>query len=214
MMDNWKWRRKENQEDSEHQEENATGDACSSGENEARDGVTEESEQEAAAVDSCAARLAAAEEALHQSEERYLRVLAEMENLRRRVAREKEEAIKFGNTALAKDLLAFVDNLERALQCAPLMDQAEESTQTVVPDIEAFVQGVRLVAKDVVGMLERHGIRKIVSTGQPFDPTLHQAVAEASAVEGETAGTVKETLQTGYTLNGRLLRAAMVVVTK
>lgn len=165
-------------------------------------------------TDPCTVQLTATKEALQQLEERHLRVLAEMENLRRRSLKEKEDAIKFGNAALAKDLLAFIDNLERALQCAPLAGPIDDSGQTASSDVEAFVQGIKLVAKDVVDVLGRHGICKIVSTGQLFDPKFHQAVAEVPSKEGEPTGLVKETLQPGYTLNGRLLRAAMVVVTK
>lgn len=200
MMDKWEWRHKDDSGDEE------TGTEVAE--------ETAESTDEISSSDSCADRLAAAEEALRQSEERYLRVLADMENVRRRAIKEKEDAVKFGNAALARDLLAFVDNLERALQCAPSPDRKDAGSSDLSPDVAAFVQGVQLVAKDVIDVLERHGIRKMVSTGQPFDPAVHQAVSEVPSGGEEAAGIVKETLQTGYTLNGRLLRAAMVVVTK
>lgn len=200
MANKWEWRHKDDPDNK--------GAAPEEGDEAAA--VAEESPSS----DSCAERLSAAEEALRQSEERYLRVLADMENVRRRAIKEKEDAVKFGNAALARDLLTFVDNLERALQCAPSSDRKDVLPSDLSADVTAFVQGVQLVAKDVIDVLERHGIRKIVSTGQPFDPSVHQAVSEVPSQEGETAGSVKETLQTGYTLNGRLLRAAMVVVTK
>lgn len=214
MMDGWKWRRNEEARPGEPPEaetqveeketiaEEADSEQPHTSPEEAPEPPHEKTQEEAA----CLTQLQATQEALKQAEGRCLRALAEMENVRRRAAKEKEDAIKFGNASLAKDLLAFVDNLERALQCAP--HRGSETS-----DVQAFVQGVQLVAKDVVTTLERHGICKIASNGQPFNPEFHQAVAEVPAEEGPK-GIIKETLQTGYTIHGRLLRAAMVVVTK
>jgi molecular chaperone GrpE len=131
--------------------------------------------------------------------------MADVENARKRAQREKEDAAKFGASLLAKDVVLFVDNLERALLHSPNAAAPEE--------VKSFIDGIAMTAKDVIATLERHGICKINSNGQPFDPELHQAVAEVPT-ENEPGGMVFDTLQTGYTINGRLLRAAMVAVTK
>lgn len=152
-------------------------------------------------------RIKVLEESLAEAQDRYVRAFAEMENIRRRALKEKEEAIKFGSSALAKDIIAFVDNLERALQCFPKIEENNEK------EMDSFLKGLNIITKDILEALEKHGICKIKSDGQDFDPTFHQAVAEVPAQDGKK-GIISQTLQTGYTINDRLLRAAMVVVTK
>lgn len=166
----------------------------------------EEAEALDPAVDSCEADLRAAEETIADLKDKLLRAAAEMENIRRRAQKDKEDAVKFGNASLAKDILGFIDNLERALQQTP-------QDAPLSPEHRALVDGLHIMNRDILAALERHGICKVVSDGQPFNPELHQAVSEAPATDGKV-GVVCQTLQTGYTLNGRLLRAAMVVVTR
>jgi molecular chaperone GrpE len=145
------------------------------------------------------------ESALIEANDQRIRALAEVENIHKRAQREKEDAANFGATVLARGVVSFVDNLERALKNVPDVDPKSE--------IASFVEGVRMTARDVIGMLEKHGIVKIDSDGQPFNPDLHQAVSEVDS-DCHANGTVAETLQTGYTINGRLLRAAAVAVAK
>jgi molecular chaperone GrpE len=144
------------------------------------------------------------ETAISETQEKYMRALAEIENVRRRMIKEKEDAEKFGAFYLAKDLILFVDNLERALKCRPDFSQKE---------VAQFVDGISLILKNVLSALEKHGVKKINSDNQPFDPELHQAVSESS-IDGVSPGIVVETLQCGYTMNERLLRAAMVSVSR
>ena len=167
---------------------------------------SEEREDEECVEGACETRLKEAESALAALQDRLLRTTAEMENVRRRAQKDKEDAVNYGNASLAKDILGFIDNLDRALQ---------PSTQlsTLTPEHKALVDGLVLMKRDILAAFERHGIQQILSDGQPFDPTRHQAVSEV-VEEGVQPGCVAQTLLPGYTIHGRLLRAAMVVVAK
>jgi molecular chaperone GrpE len=144
-------------------------------------------------------------------QDKYLRSAAEVENMRRRCVKDIEEAAKYANAALARDIIAFVDNLERAVACCP-------SSEALPDGVVSFIDGVRLISGEVLTALERHGIKKVETKGAAFNPELHQAISEVDAKDGAKGGAnpgeVVETLQTGYTINGRLLRAAMVVVAR
>ena len=148
------------------------------------------------------AELAAAKEEARQNHDRWVRERADLENLRKRNARERQDAIRFGSEAIVRDLLPVVDNLERAVQ-------AGESGG----DGRSLVEGVRLVLKTLLDALQRHGVERLSAKGEPFDPTRHEAVA---VVESETAAPnqVVEEHQAGYRLHDRLLRPAMVSVAK
>ncbi|MDR1908009.1 MAG: nucleotide exchange factor GrpE [Holosporales bacterium] len=150
-------------------------------------------------------RIAQLEAELSSVQGQYIRAFAEMDNIQKRAQREKEDAARFGASSLAKDIVIFVDNLERALKNIPNVGGNNE--------FKSFVDGVEMISRDITKTLEKHGILKIDSDGQTFDPDLHQVVSEVPANDKET-GVVFETLQTGYTINGRLLRAAIVAVTK
>lgn len=167
---------------------------------------TAEREEPKPLEESCEARLKEAESALAVLQDRLLRATAEMENIRRRAKKDKEDAVSYGNASLAKDVLGFIDNLERALQPSIQLT-------SLTPEHKTLIEGLILMKRDILAALDRHGIRQIVSDGQPFDPALHQAVSEV-ADEKAKPGCVYQTLLPGYTLNGRLLRAAVVVVTK
>jgi molecular chaperone GrpE len=151
-------------------------------------------------------RLDAIKKIVEDLQDKYLRAAAETENMRRRCAKDIEDAAKYANSALAKDIIAFVDNLERAVVCRP--------TGHLSDDVAAFIDGVSLIAGEVLVALERHGIKKIETNGADFNPDLHQAISEVESADGAPSGTIVETLQTGYTINGRLLRAAMVIVAR
>jgi len=139
--------------------------------------------------------------------DQLLRALAEMENVRRRTAREREDATRFGNTAFARDLLPVADNLSRAIAAIPAERVAEDH------DLRTLFEGVELVARDIDKAFEKHGIERVDPNGEPFDHNFHQALFEIEDKD-RPAGTVAEVVAVGYTINGRLLRPAMVGVTK
>ncbi len=138
--------------------------------------------------------------------EEKIRLLAEMENLRKRFDREKVETIKFGSINLARDILSPADNLERALDALP---EKEEYSQ----NIRNLVDGLKMVLKEFKNILERHGVKKIEAINKKFDHNLHQAMMEVERTDVDE-GIVVQEVQSGYTMYDRLLRAAMVGVSK
>ena len=134
--------------------------------------------------------------------DRALRLAAEMENLKKRLEREKAELLQFANENLIKELLPVVDNLELAL---------EHGRQAETP--AAFLEGIELVHQGFLKALARFGVTPLVSVGQPFDPNFHNAVIQEIAPEVPDCTVLKE-LQKGYLLQSRLLRPAMVVVAR
>jgi molecular chaperone GrpE len=137
--------------------------------------------------------------------ERLTRLAADLENLRRRSLKEREDAFRYGHENLVKDLLGSVDNLERAVAHA----QSREDGG----DFESMLQGVELVQRELIGALSKHGVERIDADGQPFDPTEHEAMAQKED-DSVPAHTVVEVYQAGYKLRDRLLRPARVVVSK
>ena len=135
-----------------------------------------------------------------------IRLLAEMENLRKRFEREKVDIIKFGSTNLARDILSPADNLERALDALP---ETEEYSQS----IKNLIEGLRMVLKEFKSILEKHGVKKINTIKEKFDHNYHQAMMEIETDEVDE-GVVIQEVQSGYTMHDRLLRAAMVGVSK
>jgi molecular chaperone GrpE len=143
-----------------------------------------------------------------QLKDRVLRTLAEMENLRRRTEREVADAKSYGVTSFARDMLTAVDNLARALEHLPA-----EARAAAGPQIQSMIEGVELTASDFESALGRHGVRKLDPKGQKFDPNFHQAIFEAPD-ETLPAGTVSQVVQSGWTIGDRVLRPAMVGVSK
>src|SRR5271157_464081 len=143
-----------------------------------------------------------------QLKDRVLRTLAEMENLLRRTEREVADAKTYGVTGFARDMLSVVDNLARALQHLPA-----EARANADPHIQSMIEGVELTARDLEAALGRHGVRKLEPKGQKFDPNFHQAIFEAPD-ETLPAGTVSQVVQSGWTIGDRVLRPAMVGVSK
>ena len=143
-----------------------------------------------------------------QLKDRVLRTLAEMENLRRRTEREVADAKTYGVTGFARDMLSVVDNLARALEHLPA-----EARANADPHIQSMIEGVELTARDLEAALGRHGVRKLDPKGQKFDPNFHQAIFEAPD-ETLPAGTVSQVVQSGWTIGDRVLRPAMVGVSK
>jgi molecular chaperone GrpE len=134
--------------------------------------------------------------------DRYLRLAAELENIKKRQEREVAELRQFANENLLKELVPVLDNLERAL---------EHGRQSEAP--EALMEGLDLVNQDFLKVLGRFGVTPINSVGERFDPAYHHAVMEEEAPEVEDQTVLKE-LQKGYLLQNRLLRPAMVVVSR
>ena len=132
----------------------------------------------------------------------FMRSVAEFENSKKRFQKEKSDLIKFSNESLIKQLLLVIDNLEKAISAS----QDENS-------VEAVREGIELTLKGLVDTLERSGLAQVEAEGKPFDPNFHEAISEMEDNKVEP-GTVIQVLQKGYTLNERLIRPAMVVVSK
>ena len=140
--------------------------------------------------------------------DRVLRTLAEMENLRRRTEREAADARTYAVTAFARDMLNVVDNLTRALESLP------ENARAAGDDVlKSLIDGVELTARDLSAALARHGVKKQEPQGEKFDPNFHQAMFEMPD-ETLPAGTVTKVVQSGWTIGERVLRPAMVGVSK
>jgi molecular chaperone GrpE len=150
-------------------------------------------------------RLAAENEEL---KDRALRLAAEMENLRRRTARDVHDARNYAIAAFARDMLAVSDNLQRALEAIP-----EEAKKRGDPGFKALIDGVEMTERDMLGALERHGVKKIAAEGEKFDPNFHQAMFEVPNPD-VPANTVVQVMQAGYAIGERVLRPAMVGVAK
>ena len=138
--------------------------------------------------------------------EEKIRVLAEMENLRKRFEREKIDSIKYGSVNFARDILSPGDNLERALS---VIKEEEEHSESV----KNLIDGLLMVKKELSNALEKHGVTKIDSLNKKFDPNLHQAMMEIENNDIDE-GVVVQEIQTGYMMHDRLLRPAMVGVSK
>ena len=140
-------------------------------------------------------------------QDKLLRALAETQNVRRRAQQDVERERKFGIERFAKDILSVADNLGRALSALP------SDADAVDPALRNVILGVQATERELQSVLERHGVTRIDSLGKPFNAEFHQAMME---VEDPTvpAGTVVQELAPGYLLAGRLLRAAMMAVSK
>lgn len=140
--------------------------------------------------------------------DRMLRTLAEMENLRKRTQKEVADARVYGVSKFAGDIVDIADNLQRAIDAVPA--DAKESADA---GLKAFIEGVELTERSLLSALEKHGVKKIDPTGEKFDPNFHQAmyeVPDASVI----SGTVVQVVQAGYTIGERVLRPALVGVSK
>jgi len=146
------------------------------------------------------------QEELRTLKEDKIRVLAEMENLRKRFDREKIDSIKYGSVNFARDILSPGDNLERALSA---INQEEDHPQS----IKNLIEGLKMVQKEFSSALEKNGVSKINSMNEKFDPNLHQAMMEVERDDLDE-GIVVQEIQTGYMMHDRLLRPAMVGVSK
>lgn len=137
---------------------------------------------------------------LEEKQDRLLRALAEMDNMRRRMQREREEYTRYATEALIREIIPVLDNLDRALDAARSASDAAK-----------IVEGVELIQRELLRVLERAGVRRYSSLGQRFDPTRHEATARVVSVE-QAPDTVVAEVVPGYLLHDRVLRAAQVAV--
>ena len=147
------------------------------------------------------------EEERDELRDQLLRALADNENLRRRTERELAAAKKYGAIGFARDLMASVDNLEKAIELIP------ENKDKLDETLKNILIGVEMTGREIASVLERHAITKIQPVGEKFDYNFHQAMFEVPTNDAEP-GTVIEVVQSGYQLHDRLLRPAMVGVSK
>lgn len=155
---------------------------------------TEENQEDAATADADDA-LTKLQQELDEEKKRHLYLYAEFENYKKRAIKERSDLVKFGHEPLAREILLIKDNFERGLQHSD--------------NPEALVAGLQMVAGDMKRVLERFAITEIKTVGEKFDPNLHEAVGQE---ESDQDGVIVREHQKGYTLHGRLLRPAKVVV--
>jgi molecular chaperone GrpE len=172
---------------------------------EKRKGVSAKKGKKAAAkAEGLEERLEAAEKQAQEEHDKLLRVMAEFENYKKRMEREMNDYRKFANESLIKEILPIIDSLEKALQVSD--DQNEKS-------LGGLKEGVEMTLKGLLTGLEKFGVVPIDSLEEPFDPNFHQAVMQEESTE-HSDNTVVQELQKGYLIGDRLLRPAMVVVSK
>jgi molecular chaperone GrpE len=145
---------------------------------------------------------------LADMKDRLLRTLADMENMRKRTDREVQDAKVYGVSSFARDILGVADNMHRAMQALDdeLRAKADDS-------IKALLDGVELTERELMNVLDKHGVKKLEPQGQKFDPNRHQAMFEVEDASVPN-GTVVQVMQAGYTIGERVLRPALVAVSK
>ena len=148
------------------------------------------------------------EEKLQDAEEKLLRSLAEIENQRRRFEKEIKDAFEFGSFKFAKESLAIPDNLQRAKEAIKNDEKLKDNK-----DLEKFLENITIIEKDLISIFEKNNIKKIVSQNKKFDPNFHQAMSEIEDDKVDP-GTILQEIQAGYLLGERLLRPALVGVSK
>ena len=143
-----------------------------------------------------------------ESRDKMLRTLAEMENLRKRTAKEVSDARAYGITGFARDVLDIADNLQRALDAVPA-----ETRESADPILKALIEGVELTERALLNALEKNGVKKFDPSGEKFDPNFQQAMYEVPD-PSVPPGTVVQVVQAGYMIGERVLRPALVAVAK
>jgi molecular chaperone GrpE len=146
------------------------------------------------------AQLEAAEQKAEENYQKFLRAQADLDNVKRRTRKEKEDQAKYASLPLLEQILPALDNFERAIE-------ASKGTQ----DIDSIIKGVEMVFRQMEQVFQKEGVEVIPSVGQPFDPNVHQAVMQVESDEFES-GTVVEELQKGYILKDKVIRPSMVKV--
>lgn len=158
-------------------------------------------EAPAAAVPDLTDQLAAAKKEAADNYDRYVRSVADLDNHRRRTLREKEELRQFAASRVLEDLLPVIDNLGLGLAAAKAPNA----------ELKSLVGGITMVVEQFKTSLANHGLKEVNPVGQPFDPNLHEAISQVPSAE-VAEGSVVTVVRIGYTLNGRLLRPASVIV--
>jgi molecular chaperone GrpE len=143
-----------------------------------------------------------------EARDKMLRTLAEMENLRKRTAKEVADARIYGITGFARDVLDIADNLQRALDAVPA-----ETRESADPILKALIEGVELTERSLLNALEKNGVKKFDPSGEKFDPNFQQAMYEVPDAS-VPPGTVVQVVQAGYLIGDRVLRPALVAVSK
>lgn len=142
------------------------------------------------------------EDRVNELEDKLLRSAAEVENIRKRSEKERIEAYKVGISLFVKDFVPVLDNIERALSSIKDSDEI---------NYESFIEGIKATDKDIISLLEKHGIQQINPIDEKFDPLLHEALFEAESEKHE-AGFITQVIEVGYILDKRLIRPAKVGV--
>ena len=148
------------------------------------------------------------EDKLKSTEDKLLRSLAEIENQRRRFEKEVKDAFEFGSFNFAKEILAILDNLQRAKEAIKNDDALKNNK-----DLDKFLENISIIEKDLTSIFEKNRIVKIQAKGKKFDPNLHQAMTEIEDNDADT-GTIIQEIQPGYMFGERLLRPALVGISK
>lgn len=161
-----------------------------------------EGEETESEVETLKTELLQAQSEAKTHQEQYLRTLADMENLRKRTQREKEDLAKFANENILREILPVIDNLERAVE------HAEQSE-----NCDGLFEGVQMTLTQFSQLLEKFGVEPVDAVGQPFDPAFHQAMGQIESDE-YPPNVVAQQMQKGYQLNKRLLRPAFVMLAK
>jgi len=151
----------------------------------------------------CTDELERLKQEVQQAKEQQLRALAEFENTKKRLNREKEEFVRYAAEIVVRDLLPIVDSLDQALVAVD--KQA---------DPQAIIKGVHLIYRQLLGLLEKEGVKRIQTVGHRFDPHQHEAVAQVDVQDGKADNTIVEEVQVGYTMHGKVIRPAMVKVAR
>jgi molecular chaperone GrpE len=154
-----------------------------------------------AAAPDLSEQLAAAKKEAAENYDRYVRAVADLDNHRRRTIREKDELRQFATSRVLEDLLPVLDNLGLGLAAAKAPNA----------DLKTLVGGISMVAEQLKTSLANHGLKEVNPAGQPFDPNLHEAISQQPSAD-IPEGSVATVVRTGFTLNGRLLRPASVIV--
>ncbi len=168
-------------------------------ENTAKDGVQHDLPE--VPVNESEKRIAELEEQVAQLNDKYLRIYSEFDNFRRRTAREKIELLNSAGEDIIKNLLPVIDNFERAIK-----------TNEKASDVKAVNEGINLIAQMLKSTLQQRGLQVINSIGEPFNTDVHEAITEIPAPTPDLKGKVVDEVEKGYTLNGKVIRFAKVVV--
>ncbi len=157
------------------------------------------------------------------AKDQYLRTLAEFENAKKRLHREKEEFSKYAAESLVRELLPIMDSLDQALVAvdpstrpamAGLARDSAPAGLRKQPDMEAILKGIQLIHRQLLKLLEKEGVQRIPTVGEAFDPHRHEAVAQVEPSDGQADNTIAEEVHVGYTMHGKVIRPAIVKVAK